>query len=66
MIAMSREEVERDIAIALAVISPPIQVGRRLRLPHEADAERRKAATIIVEHFEHHGVCWFRPITSSF
>jgi hypothetical protein len=61
MIAMSREEVARDIAIALAVIRPPIQVGRGRRLPGEADAERRQAAALIVEHFERRGVCWFRP-----
>jgi hypothetical protein len=38
MTAMSREEVARDIAIALAVIRPPVQVGRRRRLPGDADA----------------------------
>jgi hypothetical protein len=61
MIAMSREEVARDLAIALAVIRPPIQVGRGRRLPGEADDERQRAAALIVEHFERRGVCWFRP-----
>jgi hypothetical protein len=61
MIAMSREEVVRDIAIALAVIRPPVQVGRGRRLPGETDEERRKVAALIVQHFEHRGLCWFRP-----
>jgi hypothetical protein len=61
MIAMSREEVARDIAIALAVVRPPVQVGRGRRLPGDADAERRRVAALIVEHFERRGVCWFRP-----
>lgn len=61
MIAMSREEVARDIAIALAVIRPPIQAGRGRKLPGEADEERRRVATLIVEHFEPRRVCWFRP-----
>jgi hypothetical protein len=62
MIAMSREEVARDIAIALAVIRPPIQAGRGRRLPGEGDDERRRVAALIVEHFERRGVCWFTPV----
>jgi hypothetical protein len=38
MIAMSREEVARDLAIALAVVTPPIQFGRGRRRPDESDA----------------------------
>ncbi len=58
---MSREEVARDIAIALAVIRPPVQIGRGRKLPHEADEQRQKAAALIVEHFERRGICSFRP-----
>jgi hypothetical protein len=65
MIAMSREKVARDIAIAFVVIHPPVQVGRGRRLPGEADNERRRAAALIVEHFERRGVCWFRPVRAS-
>jgi hypothetical protein len=61
MVAMSREEVARDIAVALAVIRPPIQVGRGRRLPHEADRQRQMAAAAIVEYFERRHVHWFRP-----
>jgi hypothetical protein len=62
MIAMSREDVLRDIAIAFAVICPPIQVGRGRWRPGEDDEERRKVAALIVEHFERQGgVTWFRP-----
>ncbi|MFI5387597.1 MAG: hypothetical protein ACHQ50_15930, partial [Fimbriimonadales bacterium] len=35
MVAMSWEDVARDIAIALAVVHPPVQVGRGRRLPGE-------------------------------
>jgi hypothetical protein len=56
MIAMSVEEVARDLAIALAVIRPPIQVGRGRRQPGEADDERRRVAALIVQHFERRGV----------
>jgi hypothetical protein len=62
MIAMSREEVALDITIALAVIEPPIQVGRGRKLPHEADEQRKRVAAAIVEHFERRHVCWFRPV----
>jgi len=65
MIAMSREEVARDIAIALAVLHPPVQFGRGRKLPHEADEARRRAAALIVEHFEKRGVCWFRPVPTA-
>ena len=61
MVAMSREEVARDIAIALAVLHPRVQFGRGRKLAHEADGERHKAAALIVEHFERRGVRWFRP-----
>jgi hypothetical protein len=61
MIAMSREEVARDIAVALAVIRPPVQVGRGRRQPHEADKQRQMAAAAIVEYFERRHVSWFRP-----
>ncbi len=62
---MSVEEVARDIAIALAVIRPPIQVGRGRRLPAEADEQRRQVAALIAEHFERRGVRWFRPALES-
>ena len=63
MVAMTQEEVIRDIAVTLAVITPPIQFGRGRKLPHEGDADRAHAAKLIVEHFERRGVCWFRPAT---
>ena len=62
MLCMSREEVARDIAIALAVIRPPVQIGRGRQLPHESDEQRHRAAALIVEHFERQGICWFRPV----
>jgi hypothetical protein len=65
MIAMSREEVARDLAIALAVMTPPIQFGRGRRRPDESDADRARAAELIVKHFERCGVCWFRPARES-
>jgi hypothetical protein len=54
MVATSREEVTRDIAIALAVMVPPVQIGRGRK-------ERHRAGELIAEHFERKGVCWFRP-----
>jgi len=50
MVAMSREEIARDIAIG--VITPPIQFGRGRQLPIESDAARQHAAELIVAHFE--------------
>jgi hypothetical protein len=61
MIAMSREEVARDLVIALAVVTPPIQFGRGRRLPGQSDADRARAAELIVKYFERCGVFWFRP-----
>jgi hypothetical protein len=63
MVAMSREEVARDIAIALKTVTPRLQFGRGRRLPHESDADCQRAALAIVERFERSGVQWFRPPT---
>jgi hypothetical protein len=63
MVAMTREEIVRDISIALAVMSPAVQFGHGRKLPHEGDAERHWAAELIVEYFERRRVSWFRPPT---
>jgi hypothetical protein len=57
MLVMSRDEVTRDIAIALAVMAPPVQFGRGRKLPLEGDRERHRAAELIVEHFERREGC---------
>jgi hypothetical protein len=56
---MSSNEVAQHIAIALAVIRPPIQIGRGRKLPDQSDRDRREAAKAIVEHAERCGIKWF-------
>ena len=62
LIAMSREEAVSLLFIALAVIRPPIQVGRGKKLPHESDRDRRMAAELIVRHCDLSGVRLFRKV----
>jgi hypothetical protein len=56
---MSSEEVARHISIALAVIKPPIQIGRGPKLPDQSDRDRHEATKSIVEHAERCGIKWF-------
>jgi hypothetical protein len=56
---MSPDEVAHQIAVALAVIRPPIQIGRGRKLPDQSDGERREAAKMIVAHSERCGIKWF-------
>lgn len=60
LIACTRDEIARDIALALAVLRPPVQIGHRRKRPGEADVERQAIATMLVRHFERSGVMWFR------
>jgi len=62
---MSREQVARDLAIALAVVTPPIQFGRGRRCRDQSDVDRARAAELIVKRFERSGVCRFRPARES-
>ena len=60
LIPMADEEVARDIVIALAVIAPPIQVGRGKKRADESDRDRHRAAALLVEHFKRVGIRWLR------
>jgi hypothetical protein len=62
MVEVPREKLVSDISIALAVIRPPIQVGRGRKLPSQSERDRQWAAEMIVGHFERQGVRWFRPL----
>ena len=56
---MSAEDVALHISVALAVIRPPIQIGRGRKLPDQSDRDRLEAAKAIVEHAERCGIKWF-------
>jgi hypothetical protein len=56
---MPPDEVAQHIAIALAVITPPIQFGRGRKLPDQGDRDRREAAKAIVKHSELCGIRWY-------
>ncbi|HWE76110.1 MAG TPA: hypothetical protein VG328_23315 [Stellaceae bacterium] len=57
---MDAAEIEQTLTIGMAVIHPPIQVGRGRKLPSESDEDRKKAAQLIREHLELCGIKWFR------
>lgn len=60
LIRMTRDEAITALFIALAVIHPPIQIGRGKKLPHESERDRLYAAELIVQHYDLSGVRLFR------
>ncbi|HYM32190.1 MAG TPA: hypothetical protein VEU47_12875 [Candidatus Cybelea sp.] len=60
LIPVELQDVERDIAIAIAVIDPPVQFGRGRMLPGQQDEQRRMAARLIAERLMLMGFRWFR------
>lgn len=56
------EILERDLAIALKVIRPRIQIGGGKKLPDQADRDAAQAAKLLVEHMRLSGVRCFRPL----
>lgn len=60
LIPMTREEAVTAQFIALAVIRPPVQIGRGKKLPQDSERDRRMAAELIVQHYDLSGVRLFR------
>lgn len=60
LILMTREEIIHHVSIALAVLRPPVQIGRGRKLPDESDRDRRMAAALLAEHFEMSGFRMYR------
>lgn len=60
LIPMTRDEAISALFIALAVIHPPIQIGRGKKLPQDSERDRRMAAELIVQHYDLSGVRLFR------
>lgn len=54
------EILKRDLAIALKVIRPRVQIGAGKRLPDQADADAATAAKLLVEHLRMSGVRCFQ------